>query len=117
MICETAVVQCHRAREGLRALAGFYAGLHEGKPITDLLVEEIGADASRRIRRAYQGPLALDAAAEHDEVHGLRLVLLVSPPVRACRVCGCTDEDCSGCVERTGEPCRWVEADLCSACG
>jgi hypothetical protein len=34
----------------------------------------------------------------------------------ACRVCGCTDEDCSGCVRRTGEPCSWVEADLCSAC-
>ena len=35
---------------------------------------------------------------------------------RACRVCGCTDEDCSGCIERTGEPCYWVEEDLCSAC-
>ena len=33
-----------------------------------------------------------------------------------CRVCGCTDDDCSGCVERTGEPCAWVKADLCSAC-
>ena len=35
---------------------------------------------------------------------------------RACRVCGCTDADCRGCIERTGEPCQWVEADLCSAC-
>jgi hypothetical protein len=33
-----------------------------------------------------------------------------------CRVCGCTDDDCSGCVERTGEPCSWVEPELCSAC-
>ena len=33
-----------------------------------------------------------------------------------CRKCGCTDEDCSGCIERTGEPCYWVEDDLCSAC-
>ena len=33
-----------------------------------------------------------------------------------CRVCGCTDDDCGGCYERTGEPCYWVEADLCSAC-
>lgn len=33
-----------------------------------------------------------------------------------CRVCGCTDEDCGGCVERTGQPCYWVEEDLCSAC-
>lgn len=35
---------------------------------------------------------------------------------RKCRVCGCTDLDCSGCFKRTGEPCHWVAADLCSAC-
>lgn len=34
----------------------------------------------------------------------------------ACRVCGCTDEDCSQCVEKTGAPCQWVEPGLCSAC-
>lgn len=33
-----------------------------------------------------------------------------------CRVCGCTDDDCSGCVARTGGRCWWVEPDLCSAC-
>jgi len=36
--------------------------------------------------------------------------------VRRCRICGCTDEDCSDCIARTGEPCSWVEEDLCSAC-
>lgn len=36
--------------------------------------------------------------------------------VRACRVCGCTEKDCRGCIERTGRPCSWIEADLCSAC-
>ena len=36
--------------------------------------------------------------------------------VRSCRVCGRTEDDCSECVARTGEPCRWVGADLCSAC-
>lgn len=35
---------------------------------------------------------------------------------RKCRVCGCTDDDCSQCIEKTGEPCSWVEEDLCSAC-
>ncbi len=35
---------------------------------------------------------------------------------RSCRECGCTDDDCSQCVEKTGMPCAWVEADLCSAC-
>lgn len=33
-----------------------------------------------------------------------------------CAVCGCTDADCTGCVERTGEPCYWFRAALCSAC-
>jgi hypothetical protein len=33
-----------------------------------------------------------------------------------CRVCGCTDNDCRQCIEKTGQPCHWVEEDLCSAC-
>ncbi len=37
-------------------------------------------------------------------------------PVRQCRECGCTDDDCHQCVERTGAPCHWAEEDLCSAC-
>ncbi|MEZ4961959.1 MAG: hypothetical protein R2830_19180 [Saprospiraceae bacterium] len=36
--------------------------------------------------------------------------------VRTCRACGCTDEDCSLCIKKTGSPCHWVEEDLCSAC-
>ena len=35
---------------------------------------------------------------------------------RTCRVCGCTDDDCSQCIAKTGEPCRWAEPDLCTAC-
>jgi hypothetical protein len=35
---------------------------------------------------------------------------------RSCRVCGCTDDNCAGCIEKTGLPCHWVLADLCSAC-
>lgn len=55
----------------------------------------------------------VDAADRSDGSDGLRRA---QPPVRACRICGCTDEDCIGCVVRTGKPCRWVDADLCSAC-
>lgn len=36
--------------------------------------------------------------------------------VRSCRVCGCTDDDCRQCIEKTGEPCWWIAADVCSAC-
>jgi chromosome partitioning protein len=35
---------------------------------------------------------------------------------RKCRICGCTDGGCRKCVEKTGNPCSWVEEDLCSAC-
>lgn len=38
------------------------------------------------------------------------------PAARTCRVCGCTDSDCRQCIARTGQPCHWVEPDLCSAC-
>lgn len=34
----------------------------------------------------------------------------------ACRICGCTDADCTACMKATGSPCWWIEPDLCSAC-
>lgn len=33
-----------------------------------------------------------------------------------CRVCGCTDLDCTQCIVAQGYPCQWVEDDLCSRC-
>lgn len=33
-----------------------------------------------------------------------------------CVVCGCTELDCSGCIQRTGQACWWFGPDLCSAC-
>lgn len=36
--------------------------------------------------------------------------------MRCCRICGCTDGNCSQCAERTGESCGWAELDLCTAC-
>jgi hypothetical protein len=37
-----------------------------------------------------------------------------------CKRCGCTDDDCTGCYDRTGVPCFWVQygmrGRLCSAC-
>jgi hypothetical protein len=41
---------------------------------------------------------------------------LAGVTVRRCRVCGCTDDDCRQCVERTGQPYHWIAQDLCSAC-
>lgn len=39
-----------------------------------------------------------------------------TPQVPTCRVCGCTDNDCTQCIEATGVPCYWIEPGLCSAC-
>jgi hypothetical protein len=38
------------------------------------------------------------------------------PAPQRCRSCGCTETDCLACAIKTGEPCHWVETDLCSAC-
>lgn len=56
--------------------------------------------------------------AEPDPETGYMTVLCEGSelPMRECRVCGCTEEDCTGCVVKTGQPCFWVEDDLCSAC-
>ena len=50
------------------------------------------------------------------EMNEKQELLNTDPDKRRCKVCGCTDDNCSGCVERTGMPCFWVEEDLCSAC-
>lgn len=35
---------------------------------------------------------------------------------RFCLSCGCTQNDCSGCIRDTGKPCYWIGDGLCSAC-
>jgi hypothetical protein len=44
------------------------------------------------------------------------IVMIELMITRRCRKCGCTDHDCHQCIEKTGEPCHWIEEDLCSAC-
>ena len=34
----------------------------------------------------------------------------------ACRVCGCTANNCAKCIEKTGAPCWWTKNGTCSAC-
>jgi ParB/RepB/Spo0J family partition protein len=38
--------------------------------------------------------------------------------VQKCRVCGCTEDDCSQCIEASGRPCSWVKGqpNLCTRC-
>lgn len=49
-------------------------------------------------------------------VYAAQVVAHIEELPRHCRVCGCHDLDCSECFDVTGEPCEWVEADLCSRC-
>jgi hypothetical protein len=48
--------------------------------------------------------------------HGQTQLALTAAMIRTCRSCGCTDNDCRQCIERTGQACHWVRDDLCSAC-
>lgn len=60
---------------------------------------------------------ATDKANARAWVRLVQEVLVALPLVLdQCAVCGCTEEDCSQCVEKTGEPCSWVQPGLCSAC-
>ena len=33
-----------------------------------------------------------------------------------CTICACTDDDCTNCYMKTGEPCHWAAPGICSAC-
>lgn len=61
--------------------------------------------------------LRLNEAYQVAEFIGMDPVeLIIDMMWRRCRVCGCTDEDCSQCIEKTGSPCHWIGLELCSAC-
>lgn len=45
----------------------------------------------------------------------LRAELVCAPP-QSCRICGCTDDNCTACIQAEGHACHWVERDLCSRC-
>lgn len=91
--------------------AGYFVGA--GKPLFILMLGENDPELMYKMARA----ICLEVDELLIEIYDADLYN--SDPEeeqRRCRECGCTDYDCSECVERTGEPCYWVEDDLCSAC-
>ena len=46
----------------------------------------------------------------------LNLQNAVDPDVQTCRVCGCTNDDCSQCIKALGHACHWVAPNLCGRC-
>lgn len=81
----------------------------DGKPLPKTLEERRAGLEKRRIIR-FINKLMLMLDGEDPDSTGAK------PGV--CRVCGCTEDDCSGCMEKTGEPCHWTDSSktLCSAC-
>ncbi len=78
-----------------------------------LMILRYAGRLGETLEQCLSGTFKENAGADQTLV---RPAAMDTAEIRACRVCGCTDDDCSGCVERTGEPCHWVETDLCSAC-
>ncbi|MBT9547661.1 MAG: hypothetical protein IV090_19875 [Candidatus Sericytochromatia bacterium] len=73
--------------------------------------------ANNRIRYFPGGIVGLLTAQEIKErTHG-RLDAADREAIGGtCRQCGCTDHDCTQCVQENGFPCYWAEPDLCSRC-
>lgn len=74
-----------------------------GEKVTHTVAKEIVGQA--KTARKQQQPRLVPEPQEELEAEA-----------QTCRKCGCTDDDCSQCIEKTGVPCTWVEPDLCSAC-
>lgn len=45
-------------------------------------------------------------------------ICIPAEPEGTCVICGCTDENCSQCIEKTGAACAWLDHEemICSAC-
>lgn len=107
---------------GQHAFQGFYAG---GEKKVRTMFEFFGID-----RKAIENEVRAEAKAGKKPGKPKAKANAATPHVNgqasnspvavagACRVCGCTEQDCRGCVERTGDPCEWTspKKDLCTAC-
>lgn len=82
-----------------------------GESMTEEQFEALEAWITAAARAAAFRTEHYEETAQYAREHARKLLMGAT-----CRECGCTDDDCSGCIERTGEPCSWVEPDLCSAC-
>lgn len=71
---------------------------------------------SQREDAPKHGDECVSGYCDPDDIPGGRQALAGMAGARRCRVCGCTDDDCSQCIAKTGGPCHWIEGDLCSAC-
>lgn len=82
---------------------------NDGKPAPKTL-EERRADLEKRRVIRFINKLMMILRGEDPDATGAKSGV--------CRVCGCTEGNCTQCVEKTGSPCHWInqEKTLCSAC-
>jgi hypothetical protein len=81
-------------------------------PELETLPVEINKYLNRQILKLRVNEVAhISDAIEFDMPTMVECMLM-----RRCRECGCTDNNCSQCIEKIGSACRWVDEDLCSAC-
>lgn len=89
-----------------------------------VLAEEAGEAVKAALQLKYEGGSLEDLVKELVQTGAMAVRFLENLavpafdrlPVRTCRVCKCTEADCSQCIARTGSPCSWIAPDLCSAC-
>ncbi len=107
--------------------AGGRPRMYRGDPMATLSVrlpEALIAAARAAAERRGVTPTTVvrDALIANLGTDGRVRGLHRAAPVRTCESCGCTDDDCSGCIARTGQPCTWSltyaarGSDVCSAC-
>lgn len=89
----------------------------KAQKLFDLANREMPLTISKRIAQLNVSDLKikdLNQIAKANSVDPIDLVVQIYE--RRCRKCGCTQSDCSHCIEKTGRPCSWVGENLCSAC-
>ena len=75
----------------------------------------IGDSTKREIEYAQSKNKKIRWFANAGDPIGEAFIKLLSSQ-RECKVCGCTDLDCSQCITDQGEACYWVLNNLCSRC-
>lgn len=96
-------------------------GLYEAKILRYAENSTYGEPPRRPHRCAAHDSVRTITQAELDRQEINRPDRIATPPASipvagTCRMCGCTDADCSDCIRLTGVACHWIEPDLCSAC-
>lgn len=92
-MCSTLAIDSGQASHAVAAMLG-----HASPSVTE---------------KSYMAPGTKEQRGQRELLN--RVVPAAAAP-RSCRLCGCTEADCSQCIAKTGTPCHWVERDLCSAC-